>query len=127
MAFKIKLSHQRKPRGLHALVDRAENAERQTAEMRRALAETERDGVRLRAEKDRAAAHLARCINEHERVEAESELTFYDVQTATEKVAKLDAENSAAVDHAGELVAGLHSELDQLESDLDQFIKKGDK
>jgi regulator of protease activity HflC (stomatin/prohibitin superfamily) len=127
MAFKIKLkqSKTRRPRGLHALVDRAETAERQTAEMRRALAETEREGEILRAEKDRAAAHLARCIGEHERVEAESELTFYDVQTETEKVAKLDAENVAAMDHVGGLLGALHADLDSIERDLDEFIKKG--
>ena len=78
MSFKIKLSHQRKPRGLHALQALAERADREVTRRRQELA----------------------------------------------VLTELDAENSAAVDHAGELVAGLHSELDQLESDLDQFIKK---
>jgi septation ring formation regulator EzrA len=57
--------------------------------------------------------------------QAEREVTRRRQELAV--LTELDAENSAAVDRAGELVAGLHSELDQLESDLDQFIKKGDK
>src|ERR1035441_409620 len=91
MAYKIKLSHQRRPRGLAVLVDRAERAERRKEDMREALAEAERDGVRLRAKKDRAAADLVGCIGEHARAEAGSELAWYDAQTATEKVEELGA------------------------------------
>jgi hypothetical protein len=109
---------------LHALVDRAETAERRTAEMRRALAETEREGVRLRGEKDRAAAHLARCIGEHERAEAESELAFYGAQTATEKLEELDASNVVTMDHVGDLLGALHADLDSIERDLNEYIEK---
>src|ERR1035441_7671591 len=135
MAYKIKLSHQRRPRGLAVLVGRADRADRQAAEMRRgrggagrerrALAGAEREGVRLRAEKGRAAEHLAGSIAEHERAEAESELAFYDAQTATEKAVELDAENVAALDHVGGLLDALHTDLDSLEADLDAFIKGG--
>jgi hypothetical protein len=93
--------------------------------MREALAEAELEGVGLRAEKDRAAAHLACCIGEHERAEAESELAFYDARTATDKVVKLDAENVAAMDHVGDLLGALHGDLDSLERDLNDFIKGG--
>jgi CYTH domain-containing protein len=93
--------------------------------MRRALAGAEREGVRLRAEKGRAAEHLAGSIAEHERAEAESELAFYDAQTATEKAVELDAENVAAMDHVGGLLDALHTDLDSLEADLDAFIKGG--
>jgi hypothetical protein len=124
MAFKIKLGHQRRPRGLAVLVNRAERAERSREEMRRALAEVEFEGVGLRAEKDRAAAHLACCIGEHERAEAESELAFYDAQTSTEKVAELDAENVAAMDHVGGLLDALHADLDSIERDLKEYIEK---
>src|ERR1039458_3531770 len=127
MAYKIKLkqSKTRRPRGLHALTDRADRADRQAAEMRRALAGAELDGVRLRAEKDRAAAHLVGCIAEHERAEAGSELAWYDALTATEKVAELDAENVAGMDHVGGLLDALHADLDSIEADLDAFIKGG--
>ena len=125
MAFKIKLSHQRRPRGLAVLVDRAERAERRKEDMRRALAESELEGVRLRSKKDQAAAHLAGCIGEHGRAEAESDLAFYDAQIATGKVVELDAENVAAMDHVGDLLGPLHGDLDSLERDLDAFIKGG--
>jgi hypothetical protein len=125
MAFKIKLSHTRRPRGLHALTNRADRAERHAGVMRRALAETEREGEILRAEKDRAAAHLVGCIAEHERAEAGSELAWYDALTATEKVAELDAENVAGMDHVGGLLDALHADLDSIEADLDAFIKGG--
>ena len=124
MALKIKLKHARRPRGLHVLVNRAERAERSREEMREALAKTELEGVRLRAEKDRAAAHLACCIGEHERAEAESELAFYDAQIATEKVTKLDAENVAAMDQVGDLLGALHADLDSIERDLNEYIEK---
>src|ERR1035441_9930642 len=124
MSFKIKLSHTRRPRGLHALTDRADRAERQAGVMREALAEAEREGVGPRAEKDRAAVHLACCIGEHERAEAESELAFYDAQIATEKVAELDAENVAAMDHVGGLLDALHADLDSIERDLKEYIEK---
>ena len=99
MACKIKLkqSKTRRPRGLHALTDRA----------------------------DRAAAHLVGCIGEHERAEAGSELAFYDAQTATEKVEELDAANVVAMDHVGDLLDALHADLDSIEEDLDAFIKGG--
>ena len=124
MAFKIKLSHQRRPRGLAVLVDRAERAERRKEDMRLALAEAELEGVGLRAEKDRAAAHLAGCIAEHERAEAESELLFYDAQTATEKVVELDAENVAGMNNVGGLLDALHADLDSIERDLNEYIEK---
>ena len=95
--------------------------------MREALAEAELDGVRLRAVKAEAHEDLKAAIGEHERAEAGSELAFYHAQTVTENVAKLDAENVAAMDHVGELLADLHSELDSLERDLDEYIEKETK
>jgi hypothetical protein len=92
--------------------------------MRRALAGAELDGVRLRAEKDRAAAHLVGCIGEHERAEAGSELAFYDAQTATEKVEELDAANVVAMDRVGDLLDTLHADLDSVERDLNEYIEK---
>ena len=105
-------------------MNRAERAERSREEMRRALAEAELEGVGFRAEKARAASHLACCIGEHERAEAESELAFYDAQIATEKVAELDAENVAAMDHVGGLLDALHADLDSIERDLKEYIEK---
>ena len=124
MAYKIKLSHQRRPRGLAVLVGRAERAERRKEDMRRALAEAEREGVGLRAEKARAAAYLAGRIGEHERGEAESELALFDAQIATERVVKLDGENVAAMDHVGGLLDALHADLDSIERDLNEYIEK---
>jgi hypothetical protein len=95
MAFKIKLSHQRRPRGLHAL-----------------------------AEKNRAAAALMAAGGELERAEAESELVWHDALTATEKLVKLDAENVAGMDHVGGLLDALHADLDSIERDLNEYIEK---
>ena len=119
--MKIKLKKSRRP---HALVDRADRADRQVAVMRRGLAEAELEGVRLRADKDEAAVYLANCIAEHERAEGGSELAWYDALTATEKVAELDAENVAAMDHVGELLVDVHGQLDSLERDLNEYIEK---
>ena len=125
MAFKIKLSHTRRPRGFHALTDRADRAERRREEMRSALAEAEREGVGLRAEKNRAAAHLVGCIAEHERAEAEEELAVFDLRTSTDKLLEMHADTVASMDRTGELLADVHSQLDSIERDLDEFIKKG--
>ena len=125
MAYRIKLGHQRRPRGLAVLVDRAERAERRKEEMRQALSEAEREGVGLRGEKDRAAAALMAAGGELDRVEAESDLAFYDAQTATKKAEELDAANVIAMDHVGDLLDTLHADLDSIEADLDEFIKGG--
>src|ERR1035441_2535237 len=75
------------------------------------------EGEILRAEKDRAAAHLVGCIAEDERAEAGSELAWYDALTATEKVAELDAEKVAGMDHVGGLLDALHADLDSIRSE----------
>jgi hypothetical protein len=75
MAFKIKLAHTRRPRGLQALVQ-----------------EAEREVTRRRQE-------LAILV-------------------------KLDEENVAAMDHVGGLLDGLHTDLDSIERDLNEYIEK---
>ena len=127
MAYKIKMGHQRRPRGLAVLVDRAERAERRKEDMRRALAEAEREGVGLRAEKDRAAAHLVAVLGEVGRAEAAEELAGYDLRATTDRLLDLHAETLASMDRFEELQSDRDDQLTVLENDLDDFIRKGGK
>ena len=127
MGFKIKLGHARRPRGLQALQALAERAEREVTRRRQELAGAERDGVRLRAEKGSAAAHLVAVLGEVGRAEAAEELAGYDLRATTDRLLDLHAETLASMDRFEELQSDRDDQLTVLENDLDDFIRKGGK
>ena len=122
--MKIKLGHQRRPRGLRVLVDRVERAERSKEDMRRALAEAEREGVGLRAEKDRARENLEAVIGKYERGAAEEELAVFDLRTSTDKLLELHAETLASMDRTEQAVTEFERLATELERDLNEYIEK---
>ena len=105
----------------------AERAEREVTRRRQELAGAERDGVRLRAEKGSAAAHLVAVLGEVGRAEAAEELAGYDLRATTDRLLDLHAETLASMDRFEELQSDRDDQLTALENDLDDFIRKGGK
>jgi hypothetical protein len=76
--------------------------------------------IKLKQSKTRRPRGLQALVQQ-----AEREVTRRRQELAV--LVELDAGNVAGMDHVGGLLDALHTDLDSIEADLDEFIKKGDK
>ena len=74
--------------------------------------------IKLKQSKTRRPQALQALVQQ-----AEREVTRRRQELAV--LVELDEQNTAGLDHVGDLLDGLHTDLDSLEADLDAFIKGG--